>query len=442
MITRLGRLSPELLGVIARTSAMRYKKTDKPIDQIGRELGVAYVIEGGVRRAGESVRINAQLIQVSDQTQLWGDSYTRDLSDVFAVQADVAEAVAKALAVELLPQEESVRAKPPTESSAAYDAYLLGRSYWAKRTPESLYTAIKHFERAVKLDPNYALAYSGLADAWGVLPWYVPGPFSEMYARAEENAERALALDDSLAEPNVSIALVLGEHDKPEAALPYYRKAIAIDPNNATARQWYGLALCLLGRADDGLAEFERGVSLDPLSAVMRLDYGYGMLLARQYNTSIEQLKRTLELQPDFFNAAGELPWAYIGKVEHGAAAESFEKYLALLGQPTNRVTNFRSTYESSGLKQAILGWLASISTEVEIPRLSTGDRARLHAWCGDHDRAFELLDRLYQQKSHEISHIRFHLAFDSLRDDPRFDDLLRKAGLAKVDLPSPTTTP
>jgi len=330
----------------------------------------------------------------------------------------------------------------PTTDSAAHDAYLLGRSYWAKRTPESLYTAIKHFERAVKLDPNYALAYSGLADAWGVLPWYVPGPFSEMYARAEENAQRALSLDDSLAEPNVSIALVLEEHGKPEAALPYYRKAIAIDPNNATARQWYGLALCLLGRADDGLAEFERGVSLDPLSAVMRLDYGYGMLLARQYNTSIEQLKRTLELQPDFFNAAGELPWAYIGKDEHGAAAASFENYLALLGQPTNRVANFRSTYESSGLKQAILGWLASISTEVEIPRLSTWNRARLHAWCGDHDRAFEWLDRLYQQQSHLISHIRFHLAFDSLRDDPRFDELLRKAGFQKIEIPNPSTTP
>ncbi len=426
MITRLGRLRPELLGVIARTSAMRYKKTDKTIEQIGRELGVAYVIEGGVRRAGNSVRISAQLIQVSDQTQLWGDSYTRDLSDVFAVQEEVAEAVAKALAVELLPQAASGPAKPPTESSAAYDAYLLGRSYWAKRTPESLHSAIDHFKRAIKLDPNYALAYSGLADTWGVLPWYVPGPYSEMNAEAKKAAERAFALDDSLAETHASMAELLKRQGHWEPAFEHYRKALGIDPNNATAHQWYGQVLGFRGRFDEGALELERSITLDPLSAVMRLSFGACLRLARRWDLAIEQLNKALELQPNLGGVGAELTLAYLGKHDHAAAATSFVNFLTAIRQPPHRIERFRKTNETMGIKGALIEWLNSFHDEDSLP-YGAAAHAELLAWCGETDRAFEWLERAVRQQDPYLLMLETSYVYDNLRDDPRYADMLKR---------------
>ncbi len=441
MITRLGRLRPDLLGVIARTSAMRYKRTDKPIDQIGQELGVAYVIEGGVRRAGSSVRINAQLIQVSDQTQLWGDSYTRDLSDVFAVQAEVAEAVAKALAVELLPQDELAKAATPTANSAAYDAYLLGRSYWAKRTPESLYAAIDHFKRAVALDPNYALAYSGLADTWSVLPWYVPGPYNEMHAEAKKAAETAFALDDSLAETHASMASILELQGDWERVMEHYRKAIEIDPNNATAHQWYGQALGLQGNLDESAVELERAIALDPLSAVMRFALGGGMRLARRWDEAVEQLTKALELHPKLGGVGAELTLVYLAKGDHVAAAASFENCLTALGQSPRRIARFRQTYETAGIKGAMVECLDSFRDGDSLPH-SANVHAELLAWCGEKDRAFEWLERAVQQQDPRLRQVEISYGFDNLRNDPRWAEFRRTTGFPKIEILPPSATP
>ena len=429
MITRLGRLRPELLGVIARTSAMRYKKTNKTINEIGRELGVAYVIEGGVRRAGSSVRISAQLIQVSDQTQLWGDSYTRDLSDVFAIQAEVAEAVAKALAVELLPQEESGPAKPPTESSAAYDAYLLGRSYWAKRTPESLHAALKHFKRAIKFDPNYALAYSGLADTWSVMPWYVPGPYNKINAEAMKAAERALALNDSLAEAHVSMACVLADGGDWETANEHYQEAVAIDPNNATAHQWYGGTLSIQGRFDQATEEFEKAITLDPLSAVMHNEYGDGSVIARRFDKAIEQLNKAIRLQSNFKIANYSLTWAYIGKEDHDAAAKAFESYLRAVNRSAESIKTFRRTFDASGLRAGFLEWLDSLGNDSNSMGTGPERRAPLYAWCNEKDRAFESLGHAMQRGSPLVNMVATYFPYDNLRDDPRYVDLLERIG-------------
>ena len=426
MITRLGRLRPALLGVIARTSAMRYKNTNKSIDAIGDELGVAYVVEGGVRRAGSSVRINAQLIQVSDQTQLWGDSYTRDLSDVFAVQAEVAEAVAKALAVELLPQHVTASAKKPTDSAAAHNAYLLGRSYWAKRTPESLYAAIEHFKRAVELDPYYALAYSGLADTWGVLPYYVPGAYGKINAEAKKVAEEALALDDSLAETHASMALILGERGNWKAANEHYRKATAIDPNYATAHQWYGQSLANQRRFDEAALELEKAITLDPLSAVMRISYGGAMRLARRWDVAIEQLTKAIDLQPNLAGAANELTFAYLGKDDHAAAAASFENCLTVLGQSPSLIARFRRTYETAGIKVALVEWLELFRDEDSLPRGAAAHAESL-AWCGEKDRAFEWLERAVQQQDPLVLNVETNHAYDKLRDDPRYTRLVKR---------------
>jgi len=277
MITRLGRLRPELLGVIARTSAMRYKKTDKPIDQIGRELGVAYVIEGGVRRSGNSVRINAQLIQVSDQTQLWGDSYTRDLSDVFAIQAEVAEAVAKSLAMELLPDVRTALNEAPTDDSAAHDAYLLGRHYWSRRTADDLETAITHFQRAIEIDPGYALAYAGLSDVYSVLPGYKRVASKEVMQKSRDAAQRALAINANLAEAQAAMGNALFSSSDYANALHHFRKAIELNPNYATARQWYSECLANMGHREESIQQARIAVELDPQSQV--ISYVLGLQL-------------------------------------------------------------------------------------------------------------------------------------------------------------------
>ncbi len=442
MITRLGRLSPELLGVIARTSAMRYKKTDKPIDQIGRELGVAYVIEGGVRRSGNTVRINAQLIQVSDQTQLWGDNYTRDLSDVFAIQAEVAEAVAKSLAVELLPRDELGKEATPTANSAAYDAYLLGRSYWAQRTPEALYTAIDHFKRAIELDPTYALAYAGLADTWAVLPWFVPGPYNRMNSESKMAAERAFTLDDSLAETHVSMAVVFADNGDRESANRHYQKAIAINPNNATAHQWYGASLTRDGRYNESVKEFEKAITLDPLSAIMRGEYCANLLRHRRFDIALEQCQRALDLQPGGLGASLNLVWAQIGKEDLSEAASSFATYLRLIGQPPETVATFRRTFEASGLRAGMIGWLDSHKSAEDPPGVGLARLAGIYAWCNEKDRAFEWLDNAIERQDPFVALAPRDFAFDKLRNDPRWDDFLRKAGLPKIEIPDPSSTP
>jgi len=429
MITTLGRISPAKLGVIARTSAMRYKGASKGIDEIGRELSVGYVVEGSIRRAAGRVRISAKLIQVSDQTQLWSNSYERDLADVFKIQVQVAEAIAESLAVELLPDRQAARAKPPTDISAAYDAYLLGRSYWAKRTPDSLHTAIEHFERAIELDPGYALAYSGLAETWGVLPWYVPGSYDKMNAEAARAAERALALDDSLAESHVAMAVVLLSRSDLYEADEHFRKAAAIDPNNATAHQWYGLMLAVQGHYDEAVKEYEKAITLDPLSAVMHEDYSAGMLFARRFDKAIEQGKRALDLQPEFFNAASDLMWAYIGKGDHDEAATSFETYLRITHQPAEAVAAFRRTYNASGLRSGFSEWLESSGDAAGPPGLGSGRRAALYAWCDEKDQAFEWLNRAIDRKDLLTIFIEAHPAYDNLRDDPRYANLLKRIG-------------
>jgi tetratricopeptide (TPR) repeat protein len=349
------------------------------------------------------------------------------LSDVFAVQAEVAEAVAKSLAVELLPEQQIARSKAPPESAAAYDAYLLGRSYWAKRTPESLRTAIKHFKHAIELDPNYALAYCGLADAWSVMPYYVPGPYNKINAEAMKAAKRALVLNGSLAEAHVSMAGILADHGDWETANEHYEKAVAIDPNNATAHQWYGGVLSYQERYDQADEEYEKAIALDPLSAVIHNKYGDGSVLARRFDKAIEQCNTALRLQPEFKNAYVNLTWAYIGNEDHNAAAKAFESFLRFTNRPTESINAFRRTFDASGLRVGFLEWLDSLGSDFDSWGAEPARRASFYAWCNEKDSAFDSLDRAMQQGNPLFYRFATYFPYDNLRDDPRYADLLER---------------
>ncbi|HEY7679285.1 MAG TPA: protein kinase, partial [Terriglobia bacterium] len=270
LIAQLGRLRPQQLGVIARTSAMRYKHSGKGIDQIGRELGVDYILEGSVRREAGRVRITAQLIQVRDQTHLWAENYERALTDVFALQSDVSRRVADSLAVQLLPAGHAALARAPTMSPEAHEAYLKGRFYWNQRTRDSLLKGLEYFRRATELDPNYALAYAGLADSYAILASNGHSPPAEVMPKAGQAANKALEIDETLAEAHATLGMIeWGSEWDFAAAEREFKRAIELRPSYAYAHQWYGMLLGGLGRLEEGRAELQEARQLDPLSTTI-----------------------------------------------------------------------------------------------------------------------------------------------------------------------------
>jgi tetratricopeptide (TPR) repeat protein len=318
-----------------------------------------------------------------------------------------------------------IRARPRIASEDAHDAYLVGRHYWAMRTPGALYKSIDHFKRAIKLDPNYALAYAGLADAWGVLPYYVPGPYHQMHAKGKEAAERALALGESLAEAHLSMGLVLENRYDLRTADEHFQKAVELDPNNATAHYWYGYTRCILGHPDEGVAEYRRAISLDPVYAPARWAFGEVLIELRRYEEAEDQIKKAIELQPGYMNAHRDLVWSYLGQDRTADAVVAFEDYLRLLGYSAEEITEFRRLASEPGLCAAIKNWLASMSSDTETSLLSAWNRAKYYAWCGDKDNAFKFLDQAWKRADPSLSSVRHSPSLDNLRDDSRYQALL-----------------
>jgi TolB-like protein/Flp pilus assembly protein TadD len=301
MIAQLGRLHPESLGVISRTSAMRYKGTDKGADEIGRELGVSYILEGTVRREASQVRITAQLIQVSDQTHLWAESYDRDVAAVFAVQSEVAQRIAHSLEVELLPAQVTRPASASSINPEAHEAYLKGRYNMNKRTPQGLQKGLRYFEQAVEKDPEYALAYAGVADTYillGSTQYALLSP-EEAMPRAKGAATKALEINDSLAEAHASLANVklIYKWDWAGAEREFQR-TLALHPGYSHAHHWYSLQLAATGRTEEGFSAIRRARRLDPLSPIINVTVGWHFYLARQYDRAVEDLRNTLEMEP------------------------------------------------------------------------------------------------------------------------------------------------
>jgi len=304
MISRLGNLDPQRLGVIARTSVMQYKRSQTRPDQMARELGVQYLLEGSVRRDSERVRITAQLVQVSDQTQLWARQFDRELTSLLTLQGEIAQAVASEIKLTLADTRWTGAAASDALSSAeyeAYDLYLKGRYFWNKRTAQGFQQAIEHFGQAAAKDPTYARAYAGLADSYALMSSYGFAPAAELIPKARSAALRALELDERLAEAHTSLALISVNYDWDwETAEKEYRRAIQWDPNYATAHHWYAEFLGLQGRFEEAFAESERARQLDPLSLIIAVDHAVVLYFARQYDRAIAQFRAVIAAEPNF----------------------------------------------------------------------------------------------------------------------------------------------
>ncbi len=430
LINCLGRIRPLL--VIGRNSSFALKGRTEDSRTIGQTLGVANLLEGSVRKVGERVRISVGLVRAADGSQFWTQTYDRELKDVFAVQEEIATAIAEQLRVTLLGTTQPVKQLGNLETSETYHLYFRGRYQWAKRTEAGLRTAIADFNAAIDLDPSNARSWAGLADCYTVLGCWGFDPPDKSYPKARAAAERALALDDSLSEAHVSLAVAKKDYYWDWAgAEQEYQRALELNPSNVTARHWYAECLACLGRHDEAIAECERARRLDPLSLMVAVTLGrHGYCFARQYDRSIQELREIVRTDPDFWIAHLFLGFTYMYQ-------DQFDKALA-------EFTNAKQL-ETNGDILAGFGYALARSNRhaearqilIELQELRRGRYvqavvvALVHVGLGEKDEAFFWLEKAYDERAQWLSEIKADPAFDSLRSDARFGDLLQRMGLA-----------
>jgi TolB-like protein/DNA-binding winged helix-turn-helix (wHTH) protein/Flp pilus assembly protein TadD len=437
MIAQLGRLDPEHLGVIARTSVMHYKRAQEPLDQIARELGVQYVLEGSVRRDAGKVRISAQLVQVEDQRRVWTRQYDRELSSLLALQGEIAQEIADEIHLTLGQGLQHVTAdrKPAASSNSyeAYDFYLKGRYFWNKRTKEGFEQAAGYFQQAIAEDPTYAPAYAGLADTFGLMStWYLV-PQSEFMPKARIAALKALQIDEAIAEAHASLALIAENYDYDwQTAEKEFRRAIQLDPGYATAHHWYAEYLSWQGRFDEALAESERARRLDPLSLIIATDHGAILYLLRQYDRAIEQSRAVLGMEPTFLLAYGVLIDAEVQSGKFNEALADCERSRRTAGANIVAWGKLAYLYGLWGRQAEARHALAELKRSLR-PSQSDVIPALLLAYLGtkQKDEVIALLQKAYSEHSNAVVVMKVDPKYDPLRSDPRFQDLLRRVGLA-----------
>jgi TolB-like protein/DNA-binding winged helix-turn-helix (wHTH) protein/Tfp pilus assembly protein PilF len=435
MITQLGDLEPNRLGVIARTSAMQYKGAKKDTRQIGRELGVDYILEGSVRREGDRVRITAQLIQVKDQTHLWARDYDRNLRDILALQSDVAGAIAREIKLKLSSDESTRLASAPELNPEAYELYLKGRYFWNKRTEDGFVRAIRYFEQATALDPNYAQPFAGLADAYALLGSMPNQEISrgEAMPKAKAAALKALQLNDSLADAHTSLAFVEMQYEWDWAgSQKEFKRALELNPNYATAHQWYAVWLISQGKQDAALEEERRAQEADPLSTIIKTDTAQLLLYAGRYDEAVRQAQRALEIDPGFQLAHIYLGEAYTAKQDYQAAISEFQKALANSKGDPWATSTFARTYALAGQRRKSEAILRDMLHGVKNREDLALSLAIVYTAQGENDQAFAWLEKGYQRREGGLIFLNVTPDFQSLHLDPRFDDLAGRVGLPR----------
>jgi TolB-like protein/DNA-binding winged helix-turn-helix (wHTH) protein/Tfp pilus assembly protein PilF len=434
MITQLGRLEPDRLRVLARSSTWKYKRADRDIGRLRRELGADYVLEGSLRRAGERVRVSAQLVQVDDQSQVWAETYERDLGDALILQREVAEAVARTIAVTLTPDAHARLARARPVRSEAYQDYLRGRFFWNRRTEATLKQALGYFQKAIAADPGYAPAYSGLADSYLSLgaSSIVGGlPPRQAMPEAKAAALKALQIDGALAEAHTSLAMVHLLYDWDLAACEKeFRRAIELDPNYTAAHHWYSHCLLPLGRIEESLAESERALELEPLQLTVGIHLGWHYLYARQYDQAIDQFRKTLELDPAFPNAQRYAAWGYLQKGMHPEAIAALRAALNSVGRNPQIEGELGHVLAVAGRRAEALAILEGLGDLSATRYVSPYSVALVHAGLGDRDQALAWLDKAYAERSDYMPYLKLEPMLDGLRSDHRFVALVGRVGL------------
>ncbi len=421
------------LKVISRTSAMQYKGARKPLREIAAALGVGAVVEGSVLRSGRRVRITAQLINAATDRHLWAETYERDLGDILDLQGEVARAIAGKILVKLTPRERSRLGGAGPVNPQAHEAYLRGRYFWHQRTPESVRKGLECFRRAVTADPSYARAWAGIADSYIVDGGrYLSVPPDVAYSRAREAADKAVELDDELAEAHTSLAAVLTDYDWDwTTGEKEFRRAIELNPNYVTARYWFADHLARLGREEESIREAQRALEIDPLSLTTNFMLAWVCFFARRYDDAVNQARKTIELGPRFVPGYRVLGWVHEERGEYDQALAAHSKASELSDGNLDFRAQLGRPHALAGRKDEARKVLAELTARAESESVAALDLATLHAALGDVPSALAWLSRACDQHDDHVPYIKVNPRLDSLRPEPGFQDLLRRVGLA-----------
>lgn len=433
LITQLGQVHPQQLGVIARTSVMGYKHSDKRVDQIARDLSVQYVLEGSVRRTPDRLRITAQLISVADQSHLWAQAYDRNPQDVLTVEGDVALAVASEIQVQLNPHQQTDLARGRTVNPEAYEAYLKGRYFWNKRTVDGLKKSTDYFEAAIAKDPNDARAYAGLADAYVLLGGYGVIPQKDAMPKAKTAAQQALAIDDHLAEAYTSLGLIVEQYEwNWREGEKDYRRAIELNPNYSVAHHFYADShLAAMGKTDEAIAELRKAHELDPLSPIIESDLGRHLCIAHRYDEAIAQFRKILEVNPDFVLAHDYLSQVYERESLYPEAIAEMQKIKTVDSAPYTRA-QLAHIYALAGRTREARQIVDELKETSRRTYVDPWTIAYIYVALGQKDLAFLWLEKAYAVRSPGMTGLKFDPYWDPIRGDPRFQSLLRRVGLSE----------
>jgi TolB-like protein/Tfp pilus assembly protein PilF len=434
MITELARLSPERLGVIARTSAMQFKSTTKNIAQIGGELGVSHVLEGSVRRAGERVRITSQLIRVSDETHLWAQSYERGLHDVLEVQAEVARAVAQEIQIKLTPHDEQ-RLQPEKRrpvNPQAHELYLRGRHFWYRRTEEGMRKSIECFEEALRHDPGFAAAYDGISDAHTMLACRGITPVAESFHKAKAAARQSVRIEPELGEGYASLAHVR-LHDWDWVGLEGdFRRSMELDPGYAIAHYWYAEYLMAMGRTTEALARVQHSWELDPLNSVINASVGMIHYLAHDYDGALVALRRGLEVDPTHYVSHLRVGLVCLQKNLVNEAIDAMRQAVTHSGGSTEALAGLAQAHAVAGDTPVMAKIVEALGGSGH-RYVSPYNVARVYGAMDDKQRALEWLERAYQEHNPDLIELTREPSFASLRSDAKFRELMSKVGWPSV---------
>jgi len=431
LINTLAKISA--LRVVSRTTAMRYKKVDKTLPQIARELNVDAVVEGTVLRSGERVRISAQLVQASTDTHLWAETYDEDLRDVLALQAKVARAIANEIQVKLTPLDHARFGRVHTVEPEAYDAYLKGRFFWNKRTGVSIKKSAEFFQLAIEKDANYAAAYAGLADAFVVLGYWGFVAPDEGAGRAKIVALKSLEIDDASAEAHASLAFAMLQYDRNFlGAEKEFKRSIELNPRYATARQWHALCFSVTGRSEEAITEIKRAVELDPVSSIIHVIFAAILGFASRWEEAIGESRRALELDPSV-PARWILGWTCL----HGGLLERavslFQEGVRDSGGAAFFLFGLAHTYALADQREAALRIVQQLKELSEHSYVMPFWIATIYAGLDERDLALLWLERSYEERSAWIVLLKVYPWLNEFRSDPRFDDLLRRMNFPEV---------
>jgi TolB-like protein/tetratricopeptide (TPR) repeat protein len=424
ILTRLAKVAD--LKVISRTSTQHFKSTPDNLPEIAKQLGVTNILEGSVQKAGDQVRVNVQLINAMTDAHLWADTYDRKLTDIFAVESDIAKSIADTLQARLTGTEISVMMKRPTESTEAYQLYLKGRFFWNKRDVNDLHKALDYFQQSARTDPNYALAYAGIADVYVLLPLFGGANPADAYPKAKEAANKAIALDPNLAEPHAALGLVANIFDFDfSLSLREFEKAISLNSNYATAHHWLGNSVLEgIGDFDRSIVELKRAIELDPLSIAINVDLGVSYYFAGLYQEGIAQTRKALDLDPNSYYAhynlgevlevSGDLPGA-ISEYEKSTALDTDPYALALLGHAQALAGNRDAAEKILQQLAASPRYVADYSVGL------------VYLGLGDKNQALDWFEKSFAKRQPDLNTIRFDPLLRPLHDDPRFEQLAEK---------------